>query len=111
LLTNTDGEPPFRLWPSLKRAAETGEDYPMTKGEQIRDFISVEEVADTFVSALSFDDVEFGKPLIKNVGTGKPQSVREFSEYWWKYWNAKGKLEIGAIPYRENEVMRFVPEV
>ena len=106
-----NGEPPSRLWPSLKKAAESGQDYPMTKGEQIRDFISVEEVANTFVSALSFNEVKSGEPIIKNVGTGKPQSVREFSEYWWKYWGAKGELKIGEIPYRENEVMRIVPEV
>jgi len=104
-----NGEPASRLWPSLKKAAESGEDYFMTKGEQIRDFISVDDVAHIFVSALSFDGIDPGKPIIKNIGTGKPQSVREFSEYWWEHWNAKGKLKVGAVPYRKNEVMRYIP--
>lgn len=48
---------------------------------------------------------------IANVGTGRPQTLREFAEYWWKKWNASGKLLVGAVPYRENEVMRYVPDV
>jgi len=106
-----EGEPEGRLWPSLRRAALAGADYPMTLGEQVRDFISVQEVAETFVKALTFENVEPGEPLIKHVGTGKPQSVLEFAQYWWKRWGAKGKLLPGAVPYRENEVMRFVPHV
>ena len=104
-----EGEDESRLWPSLHKAAILGEDYAMTNGEQVRDFIPVEEVASTFISALSFDGVDSGKPIIKNIGTGMPQSVREFSEYWWKKWKAKGSLKIGKIPYRNKEVMRFVP--
>lgn len=106
-----EGEMETRLWPSLRRAALAGEDYPMTLGEQVRDFISVDQVAAAFLKTLSFDGVESGEPLFKNVGTGKPQTVLEFAQYWWKRWGAKGKLLPGAIPYRDNEVMRFVPEV
>lgn len=106
-----EGELETRLWPSLRRAALAGEDYPMTLGGQVRDFISVEEVAAAFIKALSFDGVELGKPSIKNVGTGKPQTLMEFAERWWQRWGAKGILKPGAIPYRNNEVMRFVPEV
>jgi nucleoside-diphosphate-sugar epimerase len=106
-----EGESPSRLWPSLRDAALSGSDYPMTMGEQIRDFISVEEVAKSFVRALYFDGVELASPVIKNVGTGNPQTVLEFSEYWWGKWKAKGQLIVGDIPYRDNEVMRYVPMV
>ena len=106
-----EGEPQSRLWPSLREAALLGSDYPMTEGGQVRDFISVEEVATAFVQALDFDGVESGRPLIKHIGTGKPQTVLEFSEYWWRHWGAKGRLLPGVIPYRENEVMRYVPEI
>lgn len=106
-----EGEPEGRLWPSLRKAALAGSDYPMSMGEQVRDFVSVQEVATTFVKALIFDNVLAGEPLIKNVGTGKPQSVLKFAQYWWKQWEATGKLLPGTIAYRENEVMRFIPEV
>jgi hypothetical protein len=86
-----------------------GEDYHMTGAEQIRDFISVEQVAELLVNDISFNEVESGKPKIKNIGTGIPQTLKEFSEFWWKKWGATGNLHFGSIPYRKDEVMRFVP--
>ena len=83
----------------------------MTKGEQIRDFVPVSAVAKKFVDALSFTDVRPGQPKISNVGSGNPQTILNFSEFWWKKWKAKGKLLPGALPYRANEVMRFVPDL
>jgi nucleoside-diphosphate-sugar epimerase len=106
-----EGEAETRLWPSLKKAALSGEDFPMTKGEQIRDFIPVEDVAQFFVDACLNDDLVAGHPKFYNVGSGKPQSILEFSEYWWQKWQAKGRLQIGEVPYREGEVMRYVPKM
>ena len=106
-----EGELEDRLWPSLKKSALKGEDYPMTKGEQVRDFIHVEKVVSKFLDALKFNNLENGIPRISNIGSGMPMSVLEFSKYWWNKWEAKGKLKVGSVPYRENEIMRFVPEV
>jgi nucleoside-diphosphate-sugar epimerase len=106
-----EGEAASRLWPSLKKAALAGKDFPMTAGEQIRDFIAVEDVANYFVNACMNDDLICGHPELYNVGSGKPQSILEFSEYWWKKWQAKGKLLKGMISYREGEVMRYVPKI
>jgi nucleoside-diphosphate-sugar epimerase len=106
-----EGEASTRLWPSLKKAALSGQDFPMTKGEQIRDFISVEDVAQYFVAACMNDNLIAGNPKFCNVGSGKPQSILEFSEHWWKKWNAQGELLKGEIPYRDGEVMRYVPKI
>jgi len=106
-----EGEAASRLWPSLKKAALSGEDFPMTEGAQIRDFIDVEEVAQYFVDACLNDDLVAGHPKFYNVGSGKPQSILEFSEYWWQKWQAKGKLLKGILTYREGEVMRYVPKL
>jgi nucleoside-diphosphate-sugar epimerase len=106
-----EGQHESNFWPSLRKAALAGEDFPMTAGEQVRDFISAEKVADIFVAALARTDLLAGEPKIENIGTGKPQTLRTFAEFWWKQWNATGKLKIGAVPYRPNEVMRYVPEI
>lgn len=113
-----EGELESRLWPSLKKAALAGEDFPMSPGEQIRDFIPVEQVAKAFLCALALPSSSFilhpsslSSPLVANIGTGHPQSIRAFAEHWWKKWGATGKLLPGALPYRDNEVMRYVPEV
>lgn len=106
-----EGEAETRLWPSLRKAALAGEDFPMTAGEQVRDFIAVEDVANYFAKACLSDNLVDGHPEFHNVGSGKPQSILEFSEYWWEKWQAKGKLLKGILPYREGEVMRYVPKI
>jgi nucleoside-diphosphate-sugar epimerase len=97
------------FWPALKKAALAGDDFAMTAGEQIRDYIPAEDVASAFLFAAVRSDVRSGVPLVYNVGSGKPVSMRGFAEHWWKKWAAKGTLRVGALPYRPNEVMRFVP--
>jgi len=106
-----EGEESGRLWPSLRKAALAGENFPMTEVEQVRDFVPVEKVAESFVTALARTDLRAGEPKIENVGSGKPQMLRSFAEHWWKQWGAKGKLRIGDVPYRANEVMRYVPQM
>jgi len=104
-----EGQHPSNFWPSLKKAALAGEDFPMTLGEQMRDFVSVERLAAFFVGAVSRTDLQPGMPVIENLGSGQPQTLRAFAEHWWQHWGAKGQLLPGAIPYRANEVMRYVP--
>ena len=106
-----EGEPNNRLWPSLKNASKSNENFEMTSGEQIRDFINVKEVSKILLDGINDELLEYGNPLITNVGTGQPTSVLEFSEKWWKAFNSKGKLIVGAKPYRENEIMRYVPDI
>jgi nucleoside-diphosphate-sugar epimerase len=105
-----EGEEPYRLWPALRQAALAGEDFPMTAGEQIRDFIPVEQVAALLLASLE-NPVEKGRPLILNAGSGEPRTIREFAESWWSNWKAPGKLLAGALPYRHGEVMRYVPRI
>lgn len=106
-----EGEHPSRFWPSLKRAALAGEDFPMTRGEQVRDFVPVEQVAQRFLEVLDRGVADAGCPFVENVGTGHPQPLLQFAEIWWQRWEAKGKLLVGKVPYRLGEVMRYVPLV
>lgn len=105
------GQHASNLWPSLIQAAQSGQDFEMTEGLQVRDFIPVEDVANQFVYAALDLEMHEGSPFVANVGSGKPVSVREFSEFWWERFTAKGRLKIGSVPYRDNEVMRYVPSL
>lgn len=106
-----EGQFEGNFWPALKAAAEAGADFEMTLGEQVRDYVPVETVAEQFVAAAESHAVAPGQPVVRNVGTGHPVSMQEFARYWWTHWKAKGLLRVGALPYRPNEVMRFVPEI
>ena len=103
------GEAKTRFWPSLRHAAFAGEDFPMTVGKQIRDFVPVEQVASLFLERSIKKDLDICNSRIYNVGTGEPCSLISFAQYWWAKWNAKGDLLPGTIPYRGNECMRYVP--
>jgi nucleoside-diphosphate-sugar epimerase len=105
-----EGEAESRLWPSLRDAARAGRDFEMTPSEQIRDFVPVEEVARQLLAACH-EEISPGEPLVRNLGTGQPRSLRDFAEEWWARWQAPGKLIFGAKPYRAGEVMRYVPKL
>jgi len=102
-----EGEQATRMWPSLRRAALAGEDFPMSAGDQVRDFVAVEDVAAAFLRHLA--DATPGQPLIRHVGSGRSQTLLEFARHWWSTWGATGALLPGQMPYRKNELFRLVP--
>ena len=99
------------FWPSLKSAAISGNDFTMTSGNQIRDFIKVEEVAQHFVNAILRKDIVSFKPLVVNIGNGYGTSLRNFAIKEWKNFNASGKLIIGGLESRPNEIQRMVANI
>jgi len=106
-----EGEGEHRFWPALRQAAESGVDFPMTAGQQVRDFTPVEVAADQILAhaeATVGSDPGFE---IVHVGTGEARTLREFAEAEWSRFGAAGRLRPGEIPYRNNEVMRYVGEV
>jgi nucleoside-diphosphate-sugar epimerase len=106
-----EGESEERFWPSLKKAALAGDDFSMTFGAQIRDFTPVALAAERLLYSAIEQDVVKGRPEIQNLGQGRPMSLAAFAEAQWKKFSATGKLKKGALPYRDNEVMRYVPQV
>lgn len=106
-----EGEGEKRFWPALREAALAGRDFPMSPGEQVRDFIAVEEVARQFCEHLDFSSSVAGQPEVHHVASGRPQTLLAFAEFWWRQFQATGNLQPGAVPYRHNEIMRLVPAV
>lgn len=107
-----EGESETRFWPTLKKKALSGEDMLMTRGEQLRDFINVTEVAS--ILELKVQKLIHSENIcfeIENLASGRPNTLKEFAQYWWNEWAAEGDLIFGAIPYRKNEVMRFIPKI
>lgn len=104
-----DGQHESNFWPSLRRAARAGEDFQMTAGEQIRDYLPVQDAARAFLAAACAPPPQ--KFQVTNLGSGQPQSLANFARRWWREWQAPGSLQLGILPYRDIEVMRFVPQL
>lgn len=106
-----EGQHALNLWPALRLAALRGEDFAMTPGGQLRDYVPVERVAQAFAHAVARTDLRPGQPFVRNVGSGRAVTVLQFAEHWWSHWAATGALRPGALPYRPCEEMHFLARV
>lgn len=91
------------LYMQLKAAAERGEPtFPMSGGEQLRDYLHVRDVADRLVRLGYADD-----PGVVNICSGVPISVRALVEGWMRDngWNIE--LELGRFGYPDYEPLAF----
>ena len=99
------------FWPSLYDAAIKNENFSMTDGLQITDFIRVEDAAFYILEGASRKDVLKGHPLVVNIGSGVAISLREFAQAEWDKYSKNGKLQVGKIPHRGDVMMRCVPSL
>tara|TARA_Y100000589_G_scaffold125099_1_gene119271 strand:+ start:65 stop:907 length:843 start_codon:yes stop_codon:yes gene_type:complete len=106
-----DGQFSKNLWPSLKNAAVQNKDFELQKGNDIRDFIPVKDVALHFFKALFRDDIQIKKPKIVNVGTGEAKSIYKFASEEWNRFNSKGKLKLIKKENQENVCNKMVADI
>jgi UDP-glucose 4-epimerase len=100
------GQRPPMMLPALMHALARGESFAMTAGRQTRDFVHVDDV----VAALIAAAVTAGAAgEVFNVCSGEERSIREVAELCVRVAGAGvGTLQVGAVPYRQNEVWRLV---
>ena len=96
------GQPACTLVPSAIRAALAGEDFPMTPGEQKRDFVYVDDVVSGLLVTARVPGIE-GCSL--DLGTGRVHTLRHVVEHIWTMTGARGQMLPGALPYRPGDVM------
>lgn len=106
-----EGQFEANFWPSLRRAARSGDDFPMTSGRQVSDFIPVSEVASHLMAACSRPDVAAGVPLVVNIGSGQATSLLAFAEREWEHLGATGRLLPASLPDRPDQIERYVPDL
>lgn len=99
-----EGQPRTSLYPLLKEAVARGDKvFNMSGGEQLRDYLPVEEVARN-IAKLALARRDIGAT---NICSGKPISVRRLVEQWLLENNWKIELNLGYYPYPDYEPMAF----
>jgi len=99
-------EAEVRLVPAIILALLNGQVAKCTHGEQIRDYLHVEDV----VSALwAIAKSEFCGPV--NVGSGQPVKLRKIVETIARYLNREENLALGALPADPQEAPLLVADV
>jgi dTDP-6-deoxy-L-talose 4-dehydrogenase (NAD+) len=99
-----DGQPKSSLLPQLKESVARGEvAFNMSRGEQLRDYLPVTEVASVLVK-LALRREYIG---VVNICSGKPVSVRTLVEGWLNENDWTIGLNLGHYDYPDYEPMAF----
>jgi nucleoside-diphosphate-sugar epimerase len=86
-----------------KAISNQDEQFNMSGGEQLRDYLSVEDVASQIIDvALSSD-----KSCVINCSSGVPISIRKLVENYLEKRNSNILLNLGYYPYPDYEPMAF----
>jgi nucleoside-diphosphate-sugar epimerase len=91
-------EDPRRLVPAAIRALQQGRSFPATLGEQVRDYIYIEDVAAAFRVML-----EKKASGVFNVSSGAPVTIRQLLETIAVLVGRADLTQFGALAYRDWE--------
>jgi len=103
-LTYGPGQGPQQMIPALIQAALDGRDFPMTGGEQTREFNYIDDMVDGFLRA---GDVPGVEGEIFNLGCGEPRRVRDVATLVLELMGNPVRAQFGALPYRPGETWEF----
>jgi len=85
--------------PSLVKSLLAGREFPMTKGEQNRDFVFIGDFVHAVGEALRNENIAG----IFNIGTGRRWKLVDAAFLAEKLVGVQGKVQPGALAYRPNE--------
>lgn len=88
---------------SLRAALRAGRRFAATAGEQTRDFLHVDDLVRLVLRGLEPD----APPGVYNAGTGVETRVGEAARGLAERLGRLDLLDLGALPYRDDELMRY----
>jgi UDP-glucose 4-epimerase len=94
------GQAPAQFIPALLATLETGRDFAMSPGEQTRDFVFVEDIVSGLLALLRDE----ARGEVFHLCAGESHSLRTIAEAA-RSLVGRGTVRLGALPYREKEVM------
>ncbi|MCD4743175.1 MAG: NAD(P)-dependent oxidoreductase [Desulfobacteraceae bacterium] len=99
-----EGQSPISILSQLDRALKNGDSvFNMSGGEQLRDYLPIEKVAEYIVKIAMQDRVSG----IINCCSGIPVSIRDLVENYLENKQKKIHLNLGHYPYPDYEPMAF----
>ncbi|MEE2829723.1 MAG: NAD(P)-dependent oxidoreductase [Myxococcota bacterium] len=108
-LTYGPGQRGRQLIPTAIRAALERRPFPMTSGEQTREFNHVSDIALDLAGLLCCPEAE---GQIVNLGCGEEQRVLDVVRLIFRLAGAPEDLiEVGALEHRDAEILRFYADV
>ena len=99
-------ENPIRLEPSVINALLNQQPAPCSHGNQVRDFLHVEDVASAFVTLLDSDIKD-----AVNIASGKPATLKEIIYQIAEKIGHPDLIQLGAFPASKSEPSLLVADV
>ncbi|MBD3322820.1 MAG: NAD-dependent epimerase/dehydratase family protein [Chitinivibrionales bacterium] len=93
--------------PSLITKLLDGEQFDMTKGEQVRDFVYIDDFMRLLQRAMTKKDISG----MFNVGTGNAPLMKDVALIAEELTGIKGKINLGGLSYREHEVWEYCLDI
>ncbi len=112
-LFNIYGEGQYKnnFWSQLKNASVAGEDFRINNPEIVRDFLKVDIAAKKILDKSLNNTAKSGSPIVENIASGIPISLREFAKKEWKELGSKGKLIFSEVDLNQIAQPRIVAEI
>ncbi len=93
----------------ISQLLDNDPDIKLTGGEQLRDFVFIDDVVAAYMKIISSESVMSSREMRDfEVGSGVARSVRDFVMAAHRIVGSQSSLSFGALPYREHEIMRSV---
>ncbi len=106
------GQPPRAFIPSAVRAAQADELFPMTPGEQTRDFIHVADVAAGLWALTTAVSPLLTPSTTVELGTGQATSLLDVAQMIYELAGTKhGRVQPGTLPTRPGETPQPVADL
>tara|TARA_B100001093_G_scaffold509129_1_gene572589 strand:- start:1379 stop:2146 length:768 start_codon:yes stop_codon:yes gene_type:complete len=80
------------LYGQLHNASNNKNDLKIKNGHRMIDILHVAKSINKIIPYLNFEKNKVGQIKVKNIGSGKTISIKEFSKIQWKKLNSKSKL-------------------
>ena len=91
--------------PALIKSLRSEKRFQLTKGEQVRDYLHVKDLCGAILKVIEKPKEAIGH--VYNVGSGEVKSIGDVAKFVSQKLNVEDLLDIGAIPYRENEIFDY----
>lgn len=90
--------------PALISSLKLKKDFTMTKGEQLRDFVYIDDLIDAICIAAE-NESSIGE--IINIASGASVKIKDVASFVSSMLGADEHLKLGAIPYRKFEIWEY----
>lgn len=100
-----------KVFDLIYRSLYANENMPFSKGEQVLDFIHVDDMAEFFLQILDAMDMFQGNYFQLYLGTGIGHSILDLAKTFEKITGRKVHATWGALPYRPYDTMHAVAPI